>query len=372
MGFVVMLDPQGMYPDGVWRRLLVNPQVMESVQALGVALALGVAAVLLFWPVRGLLWRWLRGRRATEKVLTEDALKHIFDCEYKARVANLQSLSGVLAASGSRAAEILQRLEERELITGVEGGYRLTSDGRRYALRVIRSHRLWERYLSDHTGLDPDAWHDEAEFREHETSPEEADALSARLGHPRYDPHGDPIPTAGGEIIAPLGKPLNELPIGELAEIVHVEDEPAAIYAQLVAEGLHPGMRVRVSEASPQRIRFEADAEEHVLAPVFAANLSVQVLPREEDMPGPYERLSGLGVGESATVIGLSPQLRGPARRRMLDLGLIPGTVVSAEIRSPSGDPVGYRIRGAVIALRCDQADQVRVERRSTEQVVAS
>ncbi|MCP4201250.1 MAG: DtxR family transcriptional regulator [bacterium] len=350
----------------------MNTQLVESVQALAVAVVFAAAAVVLFWPARGLLWRWLRALRATEKVLIEDALKHLFDSEYKARVPNLQSLSGALAVSGNRAAEILHRLEERELVTGVEGGYRLTAGGRSYALRIVRSHRLWERFLSDHTGLEPEAWHNEAELREHETSPEEANALAARLGHPRYDPHGDPIPTAGGEIVAPQGKPLNELPVGELAEIVHVEDEPAAIYAQLLAEGLHPGMRIRVSESSPQRIRFEADAEEHVLAPIFAANLSVQVLPKKEDMLGPFERLSALAIGESGTVIGLSPELRGSARRRILDLGVIPGTVVSTEIRSPSGDPVGYRIRGAVIALRREQADQIRIERRPSEQAIAS
>ena len=209
----------------------MDPQFTDSLQALAVGFGLGLAAVALLWPVRGLLWRWLRARRATERVLIEDALKHLFDCEYKARIANLQSLSGALAASGNRAAEILYRLEERELVTSVEGGYQLTDEGRRYALRIVRIHRLWERYLSDHTGLDPEAWHDEAELREHRTSPEEANALSASLGDPLYDPHGDPIPTAGGDIVEPQGKPLNELPVGELAEIVHVEDEPAAIYA---------------------------------------------------------------------------------------------------------------------------------------------
>jgi DtxR family Mn-dependent transcriptional regulator len=350
----------------------VNSQLIESVQALGIALAVAAAAIIFFWPVRGLLWHWLRVRKATEKVLIEDALKHLFDCEYKARVANLQSLSGALSASGNRAAEILHLLEERELVSAAEGGYRLTVEGRRYALRVVRIHRLWERYLSDHTGLEPEAWHHEAEFREHETSNEEANALSAQMGDPLYDPHGDPIPTAGGDIVEPRGKPLNELPVGELAEIVHLEDEPAAIYAQLLAEELHPGMRIRVMESLPQRIRFEADAEEHVLAPIFAANVSVEPLPQEEDMVGPYERLSALTVGESATVVGLSPQLRGPEQRRMLDLGLIPGTLVKAEIRSPSGDPVGYRIRGAVIALRREQADQVRVERPAAKQAAAS
>ena len=69
---------------------------------------------------------------------------------------------------------------------------------------------------------------------------------------------------------------------------------PETIFAQLVAEGLRPGMRVRVSETSPQRIRFEADAEEHVLAPVVAANLAVMSLPEEKEMEGPFASLSSL------------------------------------------------------------------------------
>lgn len=336
--------------------------MIDPALALAIAIALTGAAVLLFWPVRGLLWRWLRGLRATERVLIEDALKHLFDFEYKQRVANLQSLSGALAVSGNRAADLLRRLQEQELV-GFDGdGYRLTPEGRKYALRVVRIHRLWERYLAEETGLAPDDWHSEAEIREHTTSPEEADELSASLGHPRFDPHGDPIPTAGGDIAPLEGRPLTELAVGELAEIVHVEDEPDAVYAQLVAEGLYPGMRVRVNESAPQRIAFEADAEEHVLAPILAANLSVVPLPRDEEMQGPFARLSSLDLGGRARVVGLSPVLRGAERRRMLDLGLLPGTEVSAEIRSPGGDPTGYRIRGAVIALRREQADQVRIE----------
>ena len=336
--------------------------MIDPALALTVAVLLIGTGVLLLWPVRGLLWRWLRGLRATERVLIEDALKHLFDFEYKRRVANLESLSGALAVSGNRAADLLGRLEEQQLVALEGDGYRLTAEGRKYALRVVRTHRLWERYLAEETGLGPDAWHSEAEIREHTISPEEAEALSASLGHPRFDPHGDPIPTAAGDIAPPEGRPLTELAVGELAEIVHVEDEPDAIYAQLVAEGLYPGMRVRVNEAGPQRISFEADAEEHVLAPILAANLSVLPLPQDEEMQGPFDRLSTLEVGATARVVALSPVLRGPERRRMLDLGLIPGTEVTAEMRSPSGDPTGYRIRGAVIALRREQAEQVQIE----------
>ena len=331
--------------------------------ALFVTAAAMATLVVLFWPDRGLLWGVVRASRATERVRTEDALKHLFDCEYQAHPGTLQSVAGALHVSGQRAAELLERMEKRELVGSEGGSFRLTADGRSYALRVIRIHRLWESYLSEETGLDPDTWHAEAELLEHKTSPAEAQQLSERMGHPRYDPHGDPIPTQAGEIAPRRGQPLTDLPLGEVAEIVHVEDEPREVYAQIVAEGLHPGMKVRVNESNPQRLRFEAEAEEHVLAPVLAANISVEPLPGDEGMGQALERLSALSVGEAAEVIGFSATCRGPERRRMLDLGLIPGTEVRAEIRSPGGDPTGYRIRGAVIALRKEQADQIQVDR---------
>lgn len=325
---------------------------------------LTLVAVLLFAlrPRSGWVWQAVRALRASERVEMEDALKHLFDGEYKGHQCTLMSVSGALGVSPDRAAEVLERLEERELVKGAAGGYELTSEGRTYALRVVRIHRLWERYLADETGLAPEDWHKKAEKREHSTTEEEAEALAESLGHPRYDPHGDPIPTAGGDLPRPQGRPLTALAVGDLAEIVHLEDEPAAVYAQLVAEGLHPWMRVRILEVTPQRIRFEAAAEEHILAPVIAANLSVVTLAEEEGLDASVRRLADLALGERGRVVALAPGLRGPERRRFLDLGLVPGTEVEAELRSPGGDPTGYRVRGAVIALRREQAEQVEIE----------
>ena len=139
---------------------------------------------------------------------------------------------------------------------------------------------MWERYLADETGLDAREWHAHAERREHGTSDQQAEALAATLGYPRYDPHGDPIPTPSGEVPPHQGVPLTQLTPDQAAEIVHLEDEPDAVFAQIVAAGLVPGMRVRLLERTPQRLRIEADTEEVVLAPVVAAN--VTVLPIEQ------------------------------------------------------------------------------------------
>lgn len=263
-------------------------------------------------------------------------------------------------------------MERLGLIVSAEGGFRLTAEGRSEALRVIRIHRLWERYLADETGLEPERWHPEAERREHRTSAEQAEELSVRLGHPPFDPHGDPIPTEEGDLPPRAGRALTDFEAGDEVEVVHVEDEPAAIYAQLVAEGVHPGMRLRIASVAPERIRFEADLDEVVLAPVIAANIFA-IRAEEEASDGASAAadatgsLSDVAVGEQALVVGFSRFCRGMERRRLLDLGLLPGTLVEAKMASPSGDPVAYRVRGAVIALRRSQARQIQVQQLAQE-----
>jgi len=266
--------------------------------------------------------------------------------------------------TGDSAASLLADLEANQLIKTEGETFRLTPEGREYALHIIRSHRLWERYLADETGYEHESWHDRADFAEHSLTPEEADALAAELGHPTHDPHGDPIPTALGEMVPHGGNPLNTLPVDAPARIVHLEDEPEASYAQLVAEELSPGMIVRIIESSPSRIRFWADGEEHLLAPVVAANISVIPLPATiEPSIESGERLSALQLGETGEVLYISSSSRGTERRRFLDLGILPGTRISAELRSPSGDPTAYRVREALLALRKEQADTIRIKR---------
>ncbi len=80
-------------------------------------------------------------------------------------------------------------------------------------------------------------------------------------------------------------------------------------------------------------------------------------------MEGPYESLADLDQRESGKVVRISPTCRGLERRRFMDLGIIPGTVIEMETRSPGGDPTAFRIRGALIALRREQAAQIQITR---------
>jgi DtxR family Mn-dependent transcriptional regulator len=213
--------------------------------------------------------------------------------------------------------------------------------------------------MAERTGLAESQWHGEADRREHLLSGEEVDALAATMAYPRYDPHGDPIPTAAGEVGPLRGVALTTLAPGQSGVVAHVEDEPDVIYKQLTAQGFSVGCQLRVEEVTPHLIRVELDGEEQVLAPVVAANLSVVPTDREDRCEWPLRRLADVPPGRAARVVRISPACRGMQRRRLFDLGLIPGTVVRAEFRGPGGDPTAYDIRGARIALRREQAEQV-------------
>lgn len=331
------------------------------------ALALFAAALLLvavlFWPTHGLVLRLVRRIRTGERESLEDALKHIYKTERRGAAPSLESVAGSLGVPLAKAARIVEALGDRGLVAP-SGALTLTEEGRSYALQVIRTHRLWERYLADRTGTAPSDWHDRAEMREHQISPAEADVIAASLGHPRYDPHGDPIPTASGEIPEPAGTPLPYLAEGDSATVIHVEDEPRALFHRLAAAGFSPGLRLRVSETGSGRMRIEYEGRSLVLDLATAGNVTVvtdeEPVERVDADPG-SRTLEDLGAGEGAEVIGLSPACQGIQRRRLLDLGVVPGTHVRAELVAPGGDPTAYDIRGALIALRREQQRWVRI-----------
>jgi DtxR family transcriptional regulator, Mn-dependent transcriptional regulator len=341
----------------------------DPLVALIIGVLLMVGALGMFWPKRGLLARWQETARVNQRVRTEDALKHIHKCEMHGRRPTLESLAGALQLSTDDVAQLLDRMQSHGLIQAASGDFSLTPDGRESALHIVRAHRLWERYLADQTGYSEQEWHEQAERLEHALQPEQVDALAVQLGNPTHDPHGDPIPDAAGNFVYHGGRPLSALPLDTPARIVHIEDEPETVYAQLVAEGLYPGMDVRLLEVSPTRVRFWANGDEHLLAPLMAANVSV--IPVEAAVPSngatatvdAGETLAVLRLGQQGQVVGISPRCRGAERRRMMDLGILPGAVIGAELISPSGDPTAYRIRGAMIALRREQAQLINIQR---------
>jgi DtxR family Mn-dependent transcriptional regulator len=194
-------------------------------------------------------------------------------------------------------------------------------------------------------------------------SAEDANALAERLGNPRFDPHGDPIPTEDGAVEEEPGVSLASLERGERATVMHLEDEPPVVYAQLVALGMWVGMDVRMEARNDERVVFEGDGRRLVLAPLMAENVSVRRLEAHE-LPvreEAAETLATLQPGDSADVIRVSAACRGLERRRLMDLGIVAGTRVTFERRGLTGGLSAYRVRGALIALREEQAAMIAV-----------
>ena len=318
----------------------------------------------LFWPESGLIPRVRKMRRVTARVHKEDALKHIQKLELNGKYATIQSVAGAVGLDVNRAAQIISELAETGLVEPSPDELRLTQEGSRVAMNVIRAHRLWEQYLAERTGFDQSEWHLQAEQFEHDFSSDQLDELAGVLGNPIYDPHGDPIPSREGEMYDHDGLLLSRMEPNQFARIVHVGDEPEMVAAQIEAEGLLPGMVLRVTEVTPHRVRFWCGGEEHVLAPIVAASINVQLLEEHSVDQTPQEGvyLSDLPVGKKGRVLQLMPRLRGAERRRLMDLGMLPGTTIEAEMSSPFGDPVAYRVRDALIALRKEQARDIKIE----------
>lgn len=331
--------------------------------ALVIFIALVFLGFVFFRPVKGWYWLIKNNWRSNEKTIMEDILKQLYRLESSGAETDIISLTNSLKIKDGLIIEAVHKMTMNELIHFDGDLVRLTKDGRQYALKIIRVHRLWEKYLAEKTGFDKREWHGRAEEMEHQLSSEETNILANELGNPMYDPHGDPIPSTLGKIKEINGVALSSLPVETVGRIVHIEDEPDVIYKQILAEKIHIGSVIRVEEANSERIVFYSEGEEFVLAPVVAANITVAELKKEVNEDEHSVRLSSLKEDEMAKIVGISKECRGENRRRLLDLGFVIGTDIRIDMNSPLGNPVAYEVKGTSIALRNDQASKILINK---------
>jgi DtxR family Mn-dependent transcriptional regulator len=182
----------------------------------------------------------------------EDYLKAIFRLSGQGGFAATSDIAGILTLSAPSVSGMVKRLSEMGLIEHVPyRGVQLTTQGRRAALRMIRRHRVLELYLTRNLGYDWDTVHNEAERLEHAVSDELIERMAATLGDPRYDPHGDPIPTVSGDIEEAELLSLADAPVGAELEVRQVGTQDAARLRYFAEQGLVPGVRVSVTDRQP-------------------------------------------------------------------------------------------------------------------------
>lgn len=333
--------------------------------SIGVAIlviCLALAAVFL-WPGPGIRRELAKRRELHARALLEDVLKHILTRRHEGREASVQSIAGQLNLPAQKVYRLIARTESAGLVRSDAGRVQLTAEGERWALQVVRAHRLWETWLANEARMPMAEVHKSAERAEHKFTSKQIDELDAYLGHPRQDPHGDPIPTASGEIASLEARPLTEWPEDTPAQIAHVEDEPVAVFRKITDLGLRPGSVVEIRRRSPDQFTITDGEKEHTLSLLVAGNIQViqpaQTAARRESLA----RLSDLVPGEAGEVALLDQELRGFTRRRLLDLGLTAGSRVTAHLTNAFGDPLAYRVRGTTIALRKEQASKIWVRK---------
>ncbi len=334
---------------------------MELSTLIWIAVILTAALAMVFIPRYGLLAVFRSAKSARERERIEDALKHLLDQSWENHPASTSTLKSSLGLSDREVLQLVNRMVGQGLARAEGTDLFLTPEGERLAIQVTRAHRLLERYLADEARMPLEQIHEEAHHREHLLSIQQVDELEAALGHPAIDPHGDPIPDHSGKIKPSDAKPLTSLAAEVIGRIVHIEDEPAIAYAQIQAEGIHLGQTLRLVESAPDRLVVTDGSSEYRLAPIVAANVHFKPVERLVQRKGllPLHRLA---PRQKAEIVDLDQACQGFTRRRFLDLGLTPGTIIFPELPNPFGDPRAYRVRGTLIALRKDQADQIWVQ----------
>jgi DtxR family Mn-dependent transcriptional regulator len=191
------------------------------------------------------------------------------------------SIAFHLETSAASVTDMLKRLGEKELITYQRyKGASLTDLGNRIATNLVRKHRLWEVFLVQSLGMSWDEVHEIAEELEHIQSDHLIDRLDAFLGHPKFDPHGDPIPNAQGKYTLRTQIPLTESKAGQEGIVIGVKEDDNSFLRHLNDKGVGIGTRVQVigHDEYDQTIRLSIDDRELNLSGKVAHNILIKII----------------------------------------------------------------------------------------------
>jgi DtxR family Mn-dependent transcriptional regulator len=182
----------------------------------------------------------------------EEYLEAIFKLTRDGSPVTVGQIADALGVSPPSASEMVHRLRDAGLVAKDRGhGVDLSADGRGEGARLVRRHRLSERFLVDVLDMPWDAVHEEACKLEHALSPEVEARLAAQLGNPRTCPHGQVIPGEDGELDEEPLRPLSTLEAGDGGTIRCVTEEKSDLLRYLASLGLLPDTEVSVESVAP-------------------------------------------------------------------------------------------------------------------------
>ncbi|RZK50185.1 MAG: metal-dependent transcriptional regulator [Pedobacter sp.] len=202
----------------------------------------------------------------------ENYLKEIYHLSQNGQAVQTNAIAEKMQTKAASVTDMIKKLSEKDLVNYIRyQGVTLTRKGEQAAISIVRKHRLWEVFLVDKLQFKWDEVHDVAEELEHIKSNILIERLDAFLGHPKFDPHGDPIPDQHGKIAAFNFDQLSKLKIGDSGTLTGVTEHSSPFLKHLEKLGLTLGKKIVVQDVLEFDGSIELKLEERVL------NLSKEV-----------------------------------------------------------------------------------------------
>jgi len=179
----------------------------------------------------------------------ENYIKTIFHLQGEDETVTTNELAHALETRPASVTDMMKKLKSKKLVHYQPyRGFRLTAEGRKVALGIIRRHRLWEYFLAEKLKFSWDEVHEIAEHLEHVSSKNLVDKLDAFLGYPRFDPHGDPIPDTHGKMENTKQVSLPDLPLNKPAQVCQVMNPSAELLELLRNKKIKIGTTLEVKK----------------------------------------------------------------------------------------------------------------------------
>jgi DtxR family transcriptional regulator, Mn-dependent transcriptional regulator len=177
----------------------------------------------------------------------ENYIKAIYHLQGGQDVVSTNELADRLKTKPASVTDMMKKLKAKKLLHYQPyQGFKLTVEGKKLALDIIRRHRLWEYFLAQKLKFNWDEVHDIAEVLEHVSSRKLIDKLDEFLDFPEFDPHGDPIPNSSGKMKFDRQLSLVELPLHKSAEVCRVTDQSEEMMEALKHNHIRMGTKLEV------------------------------------------------------------------------------------------------------------------------------
>src|SRR5215204_3022873 len=179
----------------------------------------------------------------------ENYLKAIFHLQEEDGIVTTNALANELQTRAASVTDMLKKLKTQKLLLYEKyQGFRLSNEGKKVALQIIRKHRLWEYFLVEKLRFGWEEVHEMAEELEHISSKKLVDRLDEFLGFPKTDPHGDPIPDSSGKVSMKQQVSLLDLPLNVSAEVSNISDQSTGMLELLKHKSISIGTKLEVKK----------------------------------------------------------------------------------------------------------------------------